>query len=134
MRHRRHGKKLNRDQAHRLALGRNLCRELITHHRIVTTHEKAKVYRPIVEKLVTLARDPDEKTKLHRIRLAYRRLPDKAAVKKLFEKIGPHFQNRNGGYTRIMRLSKNRLGDNASQAILEFVDLPREKPAEDAAE
>jgi large subunit ribosomal protein L17 len=128
MRHRRHGRKLNRDSAHRRALGRNLCRELILHHRIITTPEKAKTFRPMMEKLITLSKEDS----LHRRRLALQRLPDKQAVKKLFAVIGPHFKDRAGGYTRILRLSRNRLGDNASQAIFEFVDLPR--PAAEGAE
>lgn len=129
MRHRRHGRKLNRDSAHRQALGRNLAREIFTHHRIVTTQEKAKTYRPYVEKLITLARERS----LHNIRLAMRQLPDKTAVKKLFDVIGPHFKDRKGGYTRIVRLAKNRLGDCASQAVFELVDLPRAAPEGEAA-
>jgi large subunit ribosomal protein L17 len=121
MRHRIAGKKLNRDTAHRKALGRNLAAALFTHHRIVTTQEKAKAYKPFVERLITLAR---EKT-LHNIRQAEQQLPDKAVLKKLFDVIGPHFKSRPGGYTRIRRLAKNRLGDSASQAVFELVDLPR---------
>jgi len=133
MRHRIRGKKLNRDTAHRIALGRNLARALFTHHRIVTTQEKAKTYRAMIEKLITLGK---VKT-LHNVRLAMTKLPDKDAVRKLFDVIGPHFKDRPGGYTRIRRLAKNRLGDSASQAVLELVDLPRataEESGADAAE
>jgi len=129
MRHKLSGRKLNRSGAHRKALARNLFRELITHHRIVTTPEKAKNFRPFAEKLITLAKVKS----LHNVRLALSAVPDKTVVKKLFDVVGPHFQNRPGGYTRILRLSKNRLGDNAGQAIWELVDLPR-SAATDAAD
>lgn len=121
MRHRVKGRKLNRSSAHRKALGRNLFRELVTHHRIITTVEKAKHYRPFIEKLVSLSREKN----LHNVRRALAACPDKAVVKKLFDEIGPHFKDRPGGYTRILRLAKNRLGDNGSRAIFEFVDLPK---------
>lgn len=125
MRHLIRGKKLNRDSQHRIALGRNLARAMITHHRIITTQEKAKTYRAMIEKLVTLSK---VKT-LHNVRIAMQRLPDKTIVKKLFDVIGPFFKDRNGGYTRIRRLAKNRLGDCASQVVFEFVDLPKAETA-----
>jgi large subunit ribosomal protein L17 len=121
MRHKIRGRKLNRSGAHRKALGRNLFRALITHHRIITTPEKAKAYRPMVEKLITLAKV----NTLHNIRQALSAVPDKTVVKKLFDEIGPHFQERPGGYTRIVRLSKNRLGDNGGRAIWELVGLEK---------
>lgn len=121
MRHLVRGRKLNRSGSHRKALGRNLFRELIIHHRIVTTVEKAKHYRPMVEKLITLAKEKD----LHRVRRALSICPDKAVIAKLFDEIGPFFKDRPGGYTRILRLAKNRLGDNGSRAIFELVDLPK---------
>lgn len=123
MRHRRHGRKLNRDTAHRLALRRNLARALFLSHRIVTTVEKAKFARAFAERLITIAR---ENTPANQA-LVRSRLTDKTVVKKLFDVIGPHFKTRAGGYTRIVRLAKNRLGDDASQAVFELVDLPREK-------
>ncbi len=123
MRHRRHGRKLNRDTAHRLALRRNLARALFLSHRIVTTVEKAKFARAFAERLITIAR---ENTPANQA-LVRSRLTDKTVVKKLFDVIGPHFKARAGGYTRIVRLAKNRLGDDASQAVFELVDLPREK-------
>lgn len=128
MRHRKQGRKLNRDTAHRQALRRNLALALFTSHRIVTTAEKAKFAKPFIERLITVAR---ENTQAHQ-RLVLSRLPHKTTVKKLFDVIGPHFKDRKGGYTRIVRLAKNRLGDDASQAILELVDLPR--PAATVAE
>mgnify|MGYP003573387837 CR=1 FL=1 len=126
MRHLVKGRKLNRSGAHRKALGRNLARAIITHHRIITTVEKAKNYRPMIEKLITLGKEEN----LHNIRRALAIVPDKTVVMKLFREIGPHFKDRPGGYTRILRLSKNRLGDNGSRAIFEFVDLPRPGEAE----
>lgn len=120
MRHLLKGRKLNRSGSHRQALGRNLVRALITHHRIITSVEKAKHYRPMVEKLITLAKEKN----LHNIRRASAIVPDKTVVKKLFDEIGPHFRDRPGGYTRILRLGKNRLGDNGSRAVFELVDLP----------
>jgi len=121
MRHKIRGRKLNRSSAHRKALGRNLFRSLITHHRIVTTPEKAKHYRPFAEKLITLSK---EKT-LHNVRRAMAQVPDKDVIKKLFDEIGPHFKDRPGGYTRIVRLAKNRLGDNGGRVIWELVDLEK---------
>lgn len=129
MRHKLRGRKLNRSGAHRKALGRNLFRALITHHRIETTPEKAKHYRPMAEKLITLAKD---KT-LANVRRAMAHVPDKTVIKKLFDEIGPHFKDRPGGYTRIVRLSKNRLGDNGGRAIWELVGLSK-ATAEDAEE
>lgn len=123
MRHRLAGRKLNRSGAHRKALGRNLFRALITHHRIETTIEKAKAYRPMVEKLITLSKEKN----IANIRRAFALVPDRDVVHKLFEEIGPHFKDRPGGYTRILKLSGRRVGDNASRALFELVDLPRAK-------
>jgi large subunit ribosomal protein L17 len=107
----------------------NLLSSLLRHHRIVTTVAKAKEYRPKAEKLVTLAK---EKT-LTNVRRAARVIPDKTLVKHLFDIVGPHFKDRPGGYTRIMRLPKNRVGDDGPLAVLEFVDLPRPEAAEEEA-
>jgi large subunit ribosomal protein L17 len=104
----------------------NLLSSLLRHHRIVTTVAKAKEYRPKAEKLVTLAR---EKT-LANIRRAAQVIPDKTLVKHLFDVVGPHFRDRPGGYTRILRLPKNRVGDDGPLAVLEFVDLPRAEAEE----
>ena len=124
MRHRVRGRKLGRTGAHRAALKRNLLTSLFEHGRIITTLPKAKEYRPYAEKLITMAKVKS----LHNIRKAARVVQDKTILKKLFDEIGPHFAERNGGYTRILKLAKPRLGDNAKQAIFELVDFTREEP------
>src|SRR5215470_12401962 len=106
MRHLKAGRKLGRNASHRLALMRNLTRGLIEHERIITTVEKAKEARRFVEKLITLAK----RGTLHARRLALERLPDKEAVAKLFKEIAPRFQDRPGGYTRIVKRHERRLG------------------------
>ena len=127
MRHRKRGRKLGRKSEHRIALKRNILKALFTHGRIVTTLSKAKEYRPYADKMITLAR---EKT-LHRVRRAAALLGnDKDVVKKLFDEIGPQFVDRPGGYTRILKLSKPRLGDGAPRAILELVGESERRAAE----
>lgn len=116
------GKSLGRNTAHRAALRKNFTVSLIKHERVVTTLPKAKALRPFVEKMITLAKDADPKTKLHRIRRAVSILQDKSAVKKLFDVIGPRFANRPGGYTRILRMADYRIGDGGSKVVFELVD------------
>ncbi len=129
MRHGKSGRRLNRSQSHRKALFANLAVSLITHEQIVTTLPKAKDLRPIVEKLVTLAKRGD----LHARRQAVAQLRDHGSVKKLFETIGPRYKARAGGYTRVMKAGF-RLGDSAPVAVIEFVDRDRAaKGAEDKA-
>jgi len=124
MRHRSAGNHLGRTSSHRIAMTRNMAASLIVHERVVTTLPKAKVVKPFVEKLVTLAK----KESVHHRRLVFSKLRDKEATKKLFETLGPRFQSRPGGYCRILRLAKPRVGDNGSRAILEFVErTPKEK-------
>ncbi len=118
MRHRVQGRKLGRTTAHRNALFRNQLTALFTHERIITTVAKAKELRPQAERMVTLARTGS----LADRRQILRTVPDKNVVRRLFEDIAPRFANRNGGYTRIMRLGRRR-GDNAELAIIEFVDF-----------
>ena len=118
MRHKVRGRKLGRTTAHRKALKRNLLTALFEHGRIVTTLPKAKEYRPHAEKLITLSKN---KT-LANVRLAARTIQDKAVLKRLFDEIGPAFAERNGGYTRILKLAKPRLGDNGKRAIFELVN------------
>jgi large subunit ribosomal protein L17 len=121
MRHRIHGRKLNRSPQHRVALRRNLARSLFTEFGkrgyIITTREKAKYVRPFVEKLITLGR---EKT-LHNYRRGLKLLRDEGLVHRLFETIGPAYLERPGGYTRILRTSQRRLGDGAPLVLFGFV-------------
>src|SRR5438445_3490899 len=117
MRHLKAGRQLGRNASHRLALMRNLTRALIEHGRIITTVEKAKEVRPFVEKLITLAR----KGSLHARRLALAKLPDREAVEKLFNDLGPRFKDRPGGYTRIIKRHERRLGDAGKTAFLELL-------------
>lgn len=125
MRHRVAGYKLGRTTAHRIAMTRNMAASVIEHERIITTVQKAKAIKPFVEKLVTLAKDPST----HHRRLAFSRLRNKEATQKLFDVLGPRFQARPGGYCRILKLAKPRLGDNGQRAILEFVErTPKEEP------
>jgi large subunit ribosomal protein L17 len=118
MRHRIKGRRLGRTTQHRRALARNLITALFTNGRIVTTGPKAKEYRPIAEKLITLGREKS----VHRVRRATAVLQDRAAVSRLFDTIGPSFRDRPGGYTRIVRLPKPRLGDKGSRVFLELVN------------
>jgi large subunit ribosomal protein L17 len=117
MRHLRAGRKLGRNASHRVALMRNLSRALFEHGRIITTVEKAKAVRPFVEKLITLAK----KNTLHSRRLALARLPDRDIIAKLFDEIGPRFQDRQGGYTRVIKRHERRLGDAGKTAFLELL-------------
>jgi large subunit ribosomal protein L17 len=131
MRHRVAGKKLGRTTSHRVAMTRNMACSLIEHERIVTTIQKAKAVKPFVEKLVTLCKDPTQ----HNRRRAFAKVRNKEAVQKLFDVLGPRFQSRPGGYCRILRLSKPRLGDNGERAILEFVErTEKEEDTPEAAE
>ncbi len=96
---------------------RSLAKELFLHERITTTLEKAKASRPVAERMITLAK----KGGLANYRRAVSFLGDKTVAKKLFENIAPRYKERAGGYTRIVRFQKNRLGDNGSKAALELV-------------
>ncbi len=131
MRHRVTGRRLGRTSEHRKALGMNLLTSLLRHHRIITTLAKAKEYRPHAEKLVTLGK---EGKTIVNIRRALKIVHDKDMVKHLFDVVAPHFKDRKGGYTRILRMAKNRLGDNGPRAVLEFVDLPRPEVKEEETE
>ena len=116
----RHGKvyrKLNRTAEHRRAMFANMAAALIKHEQITTTLPKAKDLRPIVEKLVTLGK----RGGLHARRQAIAEIRDAAIVKKLFDVIGPRYQSRNGGYTRVLKAGF-RYGDSAPVAVIEFVD------------
>jgi large subunit ribosomal protein L17 len=130
MRHRKRGNQLGRTSSHRNAMIRNMACSLIEHERITTTLPKARNLRPFVEKLVTLARESN----VHRRRLAFARLRDREAVAKLFDVLGPRFAERPGGYTRILKLTKPRLGDNGQRALIEFVERSVEEPEQAEAE
>jgi large subunit ribosomal protein L17 len=118
MRHRRAGKKLGRDSAHRKALYSNLAGALIKHGRIKTTEAKAKAVKPFAEQMITLGKRGD----LHARRLALAELRSQDVVHQLFAEVGPRFVDRPGGYTRIVKLGP-RLGDSAEMVYLELVDF-----------
>jgi large subunit ribosomal protein L17 len=117
MRHAKQRNKLSRDTAHRKALLRNLCREIIEHERIRTSQAKAKAARPRIEKLITLGKRAD----LHARRQALSELgQDKFLVHKLFEEIAPRYAERDGGYVRIVKLGPRR-SDSTEMVLLELV-------------
>ena len=148
MRHAVAGYKLNRDSEHRIAMRRNLAAALFQHGQITTTLPKAKSVQPMVEKLITLAK----KGSLHARRLALSELGhdrelvftvkggaepeqvyEKTLVQKLFDEIGPRYKDRAGGYTRIVKLAKHRIGDGTSLCVLQLVGeevegAPKVKP------
>lgn len=128
MRHRKTGRKLNRNSSHRKAMFRNMSASLFDHEIIQTTVAKAKELRGIAEPLITLAKQDS----VHNRRIAFSRLRDKAAVGKLFSEIGPRYQDRPGGYIRILKCGF-RPGDNAPIAYVELVDRPV-SAEEDSAE
>ena len=124
MRHRVATKKLGRTASHRTAMRRNMAASIIEHERITTTTVKAKAIRPFVEKLITLSKEDS----VHNRRRAFSKLRSKEGTIKLFDVLGPRFAERPGGYCRIIKLAKRRLGDNGERAILEFVErTPREE-------
>ncbi|MCE3232107.1 MAG: ribosomal protein L17p [Rickettsiaceae bacterium] len=127
MRHGLKGRKLNRSKGHRRSLFANLSASLIKHEQIKTTLPKAKDLRPIVEKLVTLAKRGD----LHARRQALAYLYDESAVTKLFAVLGNRYKARNGGYLRIIKAGY-RHGDNAAVAIIEFVDRDESAKGKDS--
>jgi large subunit ribosomal protein L17 len=116
MRHRQRGRILDRSASHRRALKANLAASLFEHERIVTTVTKAKEVRGTVERLITFGKQGG----LNAIRMAARIIRDKTILKKLFSDIAPSFKDREGGYTRIIKMEQ-RKGDDALLAILELV-------------
>ncbi len=130
----RHGlglRKLNRTSSHRLAMLQNMMNSLLKHEAIKTTLPKAKELRRVVEPMITLAKTPTLANK----RLAFDRLRDRDMVVKLFAELGPRYQTRPGGYTRILKMGF-RQGDNAPMAYVELVDRPNADaaPADASAE
>lgn len=119
MRHRKNGRKLNRTAPHKRAMLSNMATSLLLHERIVTTVPKAKELRTVVEPLITLAKKGD----LHARRKALSIVADQEAVAKLFDELAGRFEDRQGGYTRVVKIGPRR-GDNAPMAFIELVDAP----------
>jgi len=117
VRHKKTGRKLGRNSAHRKAMYRNMAVSLIVHESISTTLPKAKELRRTIEPLITLAKEDG----VAKRRRAFDKLRDKAAVGKLFDEIGPRFQERTGGYLRILKKG-SRSGDSAQMALVQLTD------------
>jgi large subunit ribosomal protein L17 len=117
MQHRKLGRRFSRDSGHRQAMLSNLAASLVRHEQIVTTLAKAKDLKRVMDKYITLAKRGD----LNSRRLAAARMRDEAMVKKLFETLGPRYQDRSGGYTRVLKAGY-RYGDSAPVAVIELVD------------
>ncbi|WP_456378471.1 50S ribosomal protein L17 [Thiolapillus sp.] len=129
MRHRKAGRQLNRNSSHRKAMYRNMAVSLIEHEMIKTTLPKAKELRRVAEPLITLAKQDS----VSKRRLAFARLRDNAAVGKLFAELGPRYQERQGGYLRILKCGY-RSGDKAPMAYVELVDRPISEDTEELFE
>ena len=124
MRHQIAGYRLGRSTGARLALRRNLIKQFFTHERITTTRAKAAAIRGEAEKLITIARNSAQKSDAEKVnarRLVASKLGDNQILKRLFDEIAPRYANRNGGYTRVMKLGP-RMGDSAEMVILELVE------------
>ncbi len=124
MRHHVSGYQLNRNKDQRIALRRTLIKQLFEHNRIQTTSAKAKAIRGDAEKLITLAKNSAKGSDIDKVnarRLAASTLADAAIVKRLFDEVAPRFENRNGGYTRMIKLGP-RVGDSADMVVLELVE------------
>ncbi|MEL0584505.1 MAG: 50S ribosomal protein L17 [Candidatus Thiodiazotropha sp. (ex. Lucinoma kazani)] len=126
MRHRKSGRQLNRNSSHRNAMFRNMTVSLINHELIKTTLPKAKELRRVAEPLITMSKTDN----VAKRRLAFSRLRDKTAVGKLFAELGPRYQERAGGYLRILKCGY-RDGDQAQMAYVELVDRPIPEVTED---
>ncbi|WP_137168126.1 50S ribosomal protein L17 [Salinimonas lutimaris] len=127
MRHRKSGRQLNRNSSHRQAMFKNMAGSLVKHEVIKTTLPKAKELRRVIEPLITLAKQDSVANR----RLAFARTGDKEVVGKLFNDLGPRYESRPGGYTRILKCGF-RAGDNAPMAFVELVDRPEVEAAEEA--
>ena len=126
MRHRKSGRKLNRNSSHRKAMYRNMTASLVEHELIKTTLPKAKELRRVAEPLITLAKEDSVANR----RQAFARLRNDQAVTKLFEELGPRFESRPGGYLRILKCGL-RAGDNAPMAYVEVIGRPVVEYVED---
>ena len=118
MRHQNKKYRIGTNPSHRRSLLKNLAIEVIDHGKIKSTHTKCMAIRPVVEKLITLAKIDSVANR----RLAYSKLNNKDAVKKLFEEVAPKFKERNGGYTRVVKFAEGRVGDNAKMSMIALVD------------
>ncbi|GGW82440.1 50S ribosomal protein L17 [Alteromonas halophila] len=127
MRHRKSGRQLNRNSSHRQAMFRNMAGSLVKHEVIKTTLPKAKELRRVIEPLITLAKEDSVANR----RVAFARTGDKEVVGKLFNELGPRYEARPGGYTRILKCGF-RAGDNAPMAYVELVDRPEVEAVEEA--
>ena len=129
MRHRKSGRQLNRNSSHRQAMFKNMAGSLVKHEVIKTTLPKAKELRRVIEPLITMAKQDSVANR----RLAFARTGDKEVVGKLFNQLGPRYEARPGGYTRILKCGF-RAGDNAPMAYVELVDRPVVEAEEEAVE
>jgi len=127
MRHRKSGRRLGRTSSHRTAMFRNMAVSLMRHETIQTTVPKAKELRRVVEPLITMAKNDS----VAKRRLAFSRLRDRDVVGKLFSELGPRYQERPGGYLRILKCGY-RAGDKAPMAFVELVDRPDVEVEQDA--
>jgi large subunit ribosomal protein L17 len=127
MRHRMQGRSFSRTSAHRRAMFDNLCHALLKHEQISTTLPKAKDLRPVVERLITLGK----RGGLHARRQAIAEIRDVAMVRKLFDVLAPRYQERHGGYTRVLKAGF-RYGDSAARAVIEFVDRDVDAKGQDS--
>lgn len=123
MRHQVDGRKFGRNTSHRVAMLRNMANAVITQEQVVTTVQKAKEVRRVVDRLITLGK----KGSLHNRRVAFDRTRDKDVVGKLFGDLAKRFEKRPGGYTRVLKLADRRWGDAAEMAVLELVEHPEIK-------
>lgn len=129
MRHRKSGRQLNRNSSHRQAMFKNMASSLVKHEVIKTTVPKAKELRRVIEPLITLAKQDSVANR----RLAMARTGDKEVVGKLFNELGPRYEGRPGGYSRILKCGF-RAGDNAPMAYIELVDRPEVEAEDDVAD
>jgi len=129
MRHRKSGRQLNRNSSHRQAMFKNMAGSLVKHEVIKTTLPKAKELRLVIEPLITMAKEDSVANR----RLAFAGTGDKEVVGKLFNELGPRYEARPGGYTRILKCGF-RAGDNAPMAYVELVDRPVVEAEEEAVE
>ncbi|MCB9060725.1 MAG: 50S ribosomal protein L17 [Halobacteriovoraceae bacterium] len=117
MRHQKRKYRIGTSPSHRKAIVKSLAVGIIEHGNIKTTHAKCKAIQPIIEKLITIAKVDSVANR----RLVYSKLNNKTAVRRLFDEVAPLYKERNGGYTRVLKLAEARVGDNAPQSIIALV-------------